>query len=249
MKVDSSELIRLAREGSTREYVAALKETGSAVLRDALDTYLRKGDLEESQQALKEILDLKNSVLAHVQRDERETKRNREKVYELDRQIKSGEHPSIRLKGADNAELQLATSLVDGQSYRRLARECSQETTSVYVPYPKTPPGIRNFLLDLSEVQAAYVSASLAGPVPGLAAWLGELRERLEQARTYPVESGSIEANRQVHEWSRDNWFGVAIDLGKKSMSRDLVRENVRPEVLYLPNTSVSDAAGSNGFR
>lgn len=76
----------------------------------------------------------------------------------------------------------------------------------------------------------------------GLAAGLVELRERLAQARVTPEEHASILAQREVHEWSRDNWFGLACDLGSKKIARDLVRPVVRPEVVHLPVTSVTEA-------
>ena len=242
MRINSLELVQLAREGNTREYAAALKETGPAVLEEALDVYLRKGDADQTKQALQEILNLKNSLLTHVSRHTEELEQNSARVWNLNSQIQAGQYPGIQLNDGENQELSEVTALVNGQHYHRLARQMSAETTSVHLPGSGKLSGIRRFLEDLTIVQAAYIGAVPGDPVTGLAAGLVELRERLAQARVTPEEHALILAQREVHEWSRDNWLGLACDLGSKRIARDLVRPVVRPEVVHLPVTSLAEA-------
>lgn len=94
--LNSQSLVQIAREGTAQQFAAALKETGSAVLGNAVETFCQM-DRETKQGAtsVEQLKDLKNAIMVSINRNNQETAANLAGPTELQQSIKDRQSPPI----------------------------------------------------------------------------------------------------------------------------------------------------------
>lgn len=194
----SSELVRVAREGTAEQYVATLKETGSAVLGNALEVFSKMDrETEEGRISVDQLKDLKNSLIAHIDRNQKATQANEVQLKADVQAVNAGSHPSVKLAGAKTEELTNEASQLKkgGPAYANLKREVSAQEALVNAPEVDAMSGAKKFLADLTAVQGIFAAAAL---VPGpLSLTVKNVAKELysSQSQTSGSVSGSSQAS------------------------------------------------------
>ena len=164
--INSQSLVRLAREGSASEYSAALKETGSAVLGNAMEVFCAMDrETEHGRLAVDQLKDLKNSLIAHIERNQTQTTGNLTGAKAAADKIKAGQDPNHQLLPAKTEELTNATlENRPGNTHKFLQKRWEAETTKIVTPAIDEMNGVKKFLADLTAMQGLYTAAVM---IPG----------------------------------------------------------------------------------
>lgn len=163
----SAELIRLAQQGSAAEYSQALKETGTAILSSALEVFSKMDrELEDGRSSIEQLRDLKNSLIAHIDRNQKCTQSNQDQLDQEVAAMNSGQHPTVKLAEKKTENLTNATSILEKgrPAYAHLLRETEAQKANLSAPKIDSMAGAKKFLADLTAVQGLYTAAVL---VPG----------------------------------------------------------------------------------
>ena len=224
--VNSQSLVRFAREGSAAEYAAALKGTGSAVLSNAMEVFCAMDrETENGRAAVDQIKDLKNSLIAHIERNQTETSTNLVGANAVAAKITAGQDPTHKLEAAKvetlkNAPLENRPNRV----YDHLRKDWGAETTKVEVPALDGMSGLKKFLADLTAMQGLYTAAVM---IPGpLSATVKNVAKELytSNQRSSSSASGSSQAEGAVLSLLGVGGFGSDSSFSSQSNSSGSAR-------------------------
>ena len=202
--IESKKLVELALQGTAEEYHAALQETGSAVLGHALEVFCDTNrETPDGAAAAKQLLDLKNSVIAHLRRNKEETAGNAEALQDKAAAITDGTDPLLLLSDSKIERLRNVPLWGDtsGCTYKYLERHSEREKVDIETPALDPMGGVRKFLTQLNGVLGLYTAAVM---IPGpLSATLKTVSQQLSSSHSQfdSSSSGSSQAE------------GVAISL------------------------------------
>lgn len=165
--LNSQSLVQIAREGTAQQFAAALKETGTAVLGNAVETFCQM-DRETKQGAtsVEQLKDLKNALMVSINRNQQEMEANLAGPKELAQSIKDGKNSQFKLEQATVEDLVNTPSKLKGgdQVHPFLRREWGAECAELHLPATDALTGTKKFLADLSAVQGLYTAAVM---IPG----------------------------------------------------------------------------------
>lgn len=164
--VNSKALLIAAREGSAENFAQALRETGTAVLGNAVETFCKMDrEGEQGAMAVEQLKDLKNAIISHLKAQETELKKNETNASSLKREVSEGTHPTHKLRPARTEELTNALA-GDGLTYQYLRRSDEKESAVLHLPQVDDMSGLKQFLADLTGVQGLFTAAvMLPGPL------------------------------------------------------------------------------------
>lgn len=166
--INSSNLVRLAREGSASEYAAGLKDTGAAILGNAVEVFCSMSrETEHGKEAVEQLKDLKNSLMSHIERQRASTAANRAGAKDAADSLQRGENPKYQLQAGHTEVLKDTVPVTcRAGAVKELKRVTGAEFAQVQAPSFDEMAGVKKFLADLTAVQGLFTaSVMIPGPL------------------------------------------------------------------------------------
>lgn len=234
--VNSSQLLKVAREGSAQEFAHALRETGQAILANSIETFCQMD--RESQQGLasvQQLKDLKNSIIASLERDTQGRAANLAAGENLREATAQGTHPQHKLEGTKVEVVNNVASLAykGGTVYETLQRTFKPESAVLHNPTVDEMKGVKAFLADLNSVMGLYTAAVM---IPGpLALSVKNFAKEVADGHFQASSTASgVSASRGFLRRSSSAFSEVSEAEGTQHYEKTTVDERVVPVLTEL---------------